>query len=48
MTGARDIDKVAESIFVCFRYDHSDEALINSDVEALVRDFFAKVLEGKV
>lgn len=48
LTGAIDIDKVAESIFVCFRYDHSDEALINSDVEALVRDFFAKVLEGKV
>jgi hypothetical protein len=48
LTGPLSMDEAAERIFVGFRYQYNDNALLVSDVDEMVRGYFAKALEGKV
>ncbi len=48
LTGPLSMDKAANRIFVGFRYEYNDKTLLSMDVDELVRQYFAKALEGKV
>ena len=48
LTGPLSMDEAANRIFVGFRYQYNDKTLLSMDVDELVRQYFAKALEGKV